>query len=86
MLLALSVSSCCTGTGNGRGRIPVIMILWKMHNNISDPRMGVQIISKEEITMIDKYVIVRGDRSGVFAGRLVREEGQKVVLKDCRRL
>ena len=36
--------------------------------------------------MIDKYVIVRGDRSGVFAGRLVREEGQKVVLKDCRRL
>ena len=36
--------------------------------------------------MIGKYVIVRGDRSGVFAGALVSESGQKVVLKDCRRL
>ena len=33
-----------------------------------------------------KYVIVRGDRSGVFAGVLDSCEGQKVVLKDCRRL
>ena len=36
--------------------------------------------------MNGKYVIVRGDRSGVFAGQLVSQEGQKVVLKDCRRL
>ena len=36
--------------------------------------------------MQDKYVIVRGDHSGVFAGQLVSQEGQKVVLKDCRRL
>lgn len=36
--------------------------------------------------MEGKYVIVRGDRSGVFAGRLVSQEGQKVVMKDCRRL
>ena len=36
--------------------------------------------------MIGKYVIVRGDRSGVFAGVLESQEGQKVVLKDCRRL
>lgn len=36
--------------------------------------------------MNGKYVIVRGDRSGVFAGVLVSNEGQKVVLKDCRRL
>ena len=36
--------------------------------------------------MKGKYVIVRGDRSGVFAGVLVEQEGQKVVLKDCRRL
>lgn len=36
--------------------------------------------------MIGKYVIVRGDRSGVFSGTLVSQEGQKVVLKDCRRL
>ena len=36
--------------------------------------------------MENKYVIVRGDRSGVFAGLLVSQEGQKVVLKECRRL
>lgn len=36
--------------------------------------------------MIGKYVIVRGDRSGVFAGTLVAHEGQTVTLKDCRRL
>ena len=36
--------------------------------------------------MIGKYVIVRGDRSGVFAGRLESQEGQKVVLRQVRRL
>lgn len=36
--------------------------------------------------MIGKYVIVRGDRSGVFAGTLESQEGQKVVLTNCRRL
>lgn len=36
--------------------------------------------------MKGKYVIVRGDRSGVFAGRLVSLEGQKVELTECRRL
>ena len=36
--------------------------------------------------MKGKYVIVRGDRSGVFAGRLVSQEGQKVELTECRRL
>ena len=36
--------------------------------------------------MNGKYVIVRGDRSGVFAGVLVSQEGQKVELKNCRRL
>jgi hypothetical protein len=36
--------------------------------------------------MNGKYVIVRGDRSGVFAGRLVSQEGRKVVLSECRRL
>lgn len=33
-----------------------------------------------------KYCIVRGDRSGVFAGVLESQDGQKVVLSDCRRL
>lgn len=36
--------------------------------------------------MNGKYVIVRGNRSGVFAGQLVSQDGQKVELKDCRRL
>lgn len=33
-----------------------------------------------------KYVIVRGDRSGVFAGTLESQEGRKVVLTGARRL
>ena len=36
--------------------------------------------------MIGKYVIVRGDRSGVFAGTLVSQDGQKIVLSGVRRL
>lgn len=36
--------------------------------------------------MLGKYVIVRGDRSGVFAGELVAQNGQQVELKNCRRL
>jgi hypothetical protein len=33
-----------------------------------------------------KYVIVRGDRSGVFAGTLKAKEGREVELNDCRRI
>ena len=36
--------------------------------------------------MIGKYVVVRGNRSGVFAGVLQAQEGQKVTLRDVRRL
>ena len=36
--------------------------------------------------MIGKYVVVRGDRSGVFAGTLESMDGQKVVLRSVRRL
>ena len=36
--------------------------------------------------MIGKYVIVRGDRSGVFAGVLESQEGRTVVLSGVRRL
>ena len=35
---------------------------------------------------IKKYVIVRGDRSGVFAGTLESQEDRKVVLSNVRRL
>lgn len=37
-------------------------------------------------TNIGKYVIVRGDRSGVFAGILADRDGQEVQLNDCRRI
>lgn len=36
--------------------------------------------------MIGKKVIVRGDKSGVFFGELVKREGREVELKNCRRL
>ena len=36
--------------------------------------------------MLNKKVIVRGDRSGVFFGTLVKKEGREVVLANCRRL
>lgn len=35
---------------------------------------------------IKKYVIVRCDRAGVFAGILKEREGREVTLNDCRRL
>lgn len=35
---------------------------------------------------MNKKVIVRGDRSGVFFGTLAVKEGQEVKLKNCRRL
>ena len=34
----------------------------------------------------NKYVIVRGDRSGVFAGHLKSKEGREVTLTYCRRI
>lgn len=34
----------------------------------------------------EKYVIVRSVNAGCFAGNLVSQEGEKVVLNDCRRL
>ena len=35
---------------------------------------------------INKKVIVRGDKSGVFYGTLAAQNGQEVELKNCRRL
>lgn len=37
-------------------------------------------------TNIGKYVIIRGDRSGVFAGTLAAKDGREVTLTDCRRI
>ena len=36
--------------------------------------------------MLNKKVIVRGDRSGVFFGTLTAKEGREVTLTNCRRL
>ena len=33
-----------------------------------------------------KYVLVRGDRSGVFAGTLKAKDGREVELTECRRI
>lgn len=36
--------------------------------------------------MIGKYVIVRCDRAGVFAGTLESQNGREVTLRDARKL
>lgn len=41
---------------------------------------------KEENIMENKYFIVRGDRSGVFFGKIARREGREVEMAECRRL
>jgi hypothetical protein len=45
---------------------------------------GVEYIEKNPV--LAPYVIVRGDRSGVFAGELKEEKGQEVTLTNVRRL
>ena len=35
---------------------------------------------------LNKKVIIRADRAGVFYGTIVRKDGNEVELKDCRRL
>jgi len=50
-------------------------------------RRMINMIKKNKMNeMLGKYCIVRGDRSGVFAGVLESQEGQQVVLSGCRRL
>ena len=36
--------------------------------------------------MKDLYYIVRGDRSGVFFGKIEERNGQEVKMKEVRRL
>jgi len=44
---------------------------------------GIEYVEKASID--EKYVIVRADRAGVFAGELVSREGDVVVLRNARR-
>ena len=41
---------------------------------------------KENNEMIGKYVVVRADKAGVFAGILKEKKGCTVTLTECRRL
>lgn len=36
--------------------------------------------------LMNRKVIIRGDRSGVFFGTLTAKEGREVKLENCRRL
>ena len=36
--------------------------------------------------MDNKYYIVRGDRSGVFFGKIEKRDGREVQMRDVRRL
>lgn len=36
--------------------------------------------------MINKKVIIRADRAGVFFGTLKSKDGSEVILMDCRRI
>ena len=46
---------------------------------------GETYIKKQEASN-QGYVLVRGDRSGVFVGQLKAEEGRTVVLNNARRI
>ena len=35
---------------------------------------------------LNKKVIIRADRAGVFYGTIIRKDGDEVELKDCRRI
>lgn len=35
---------------------------------------------------LNKKVIIRTDRAGVFYGTIIRKDGDEVELKDCRRI
>lgn len=41
---------------------------------------------KGEIKMDNRYYIVRGNRSGVFFGRIVERSGQETAMSDVRKL
>lgn len=36
--------------------------------------------------LINKKVLIRADRAGVFFGELIAKDGQEVTLKDARRI
>ena len=70
-------------------------IIGKTKNMKNSPKTikidGDEYVRKEDYTPAEeldgmKYVIVRGDRSGVFAGYLEKQKGQEVILLNARRI
>jgi hypothetical protein len=51
---------------------------------------GVKYVRKDSVSSVElnteNYVIVRSYAAGVFAGNMVKKEGQEVTLKNARRL
>jgi hypothetical protein len=50
---------------------------------------GIKYVKKDDLAKNEEgleYVVVRGDRSGVFAGYLFIRESREVTLLNCRRL
>ena len=50
---------------------------------------GIKYVPESDIkqqAISENYVIVRGDRSGIFAGNLKTENGQEVTLLNVRRI
>ena len=45
-----------------------------------------EVYVKKQESNKDNYVLIRGDRSGVFVGILKSKEGTHVVLNDVRRI
>lgn len=54
-------------------------------NGVEYVEKSTQTQSSPQVDGLD-YVIVRGDRSGAFAGFLESRNGREVILKECRRL
>ena len=50
---------------------------------------GVKYVKKgerQELVVLSDSVLVRGDRSGVFVGKLIEQNGREVTLENCRRI
>ena len=53
---------------------------------LEPPTPTLTYVSRDTAPAPGRYVIVRGDRSGVFCGVLVSEDGQTVELTECRHI
>jgi len=47
---------------------------------------GIEYVKKDKQIAGLEYVVIRGDRSGAFAGYLESRDGREVIMNNCRRL